>query len=99
MYHPSHFILTILHGPGMDSSWLIVFFELPAISTQPGTSYESRINPFVKSLHFGTTFWMITFGVFDVWHERCIYLSGILNQSDKEYTELKESVCISLTVT
>jgi hypothetical protein len=51
--------------------WLIVFFEQTAISTKPTTLYESRISSLVNSLHFGTTFWVLAFWVFDVWHAGC----------------------------
>lgn len=54
---------------------LIIFFELPALSTYPGTWYESRSNPFVKSLHFSSAFWMIAFWMLNIWHNSCIQLT------------------------
>ena len=55
--------------------WLTVFFDQTAIGTHPGTRYESRVFPFVKPLHFGTTFWVSTSGMLDVRHKRCIQLT------------------------
>jgi hypothetical protein len=54
---------------------LIVFLEQSALSTHPTAWYESRKIAFVHALHFGTTFWMRAFWVFDVWHNKCIQLS------------------------
>lgn len=52
----------------------LVFLEQATLSTKPTALYESRVYPFVNALHFCTTFWMIAFGMLDVWHNRCIQL-------------------------
>jgi len=53
---------------------LIIFLEKTALTANPTAWYKSRIFPFVYALHFGTTFWVAAFWMFDVRHARCIQL-------------------------
>jgi hypothetical protein len=56
---------------------LYAFLEQSAISTHPTTGNKGTVIALVNSLHFGTTFWMLAFGMLDVWHVRCIQLVRI----------------------
>ena len=38
--------------------------------------YKTTSIPFVDTLHFCTTFYVIAFWMLDVWHKRCIQLTN-----------------------
>lgn len=60
----------------MTSEWIPIPCEMPAIGTYAAAWNERRTIPFVNALHFSSAFWMVTFRMFDIWHERCVQLKN-----------------------
>ena len=53
---------------------MTVFLHHPAINTHPPAGNENRVITLVDPLHLCTAFGVLAFGVFGVWHTRCIQL-------------------------